>query len=45
MDSTFLARMEQILALYALPYRAAYPVICFDERPCYLVRLTKPRRK
>jgi hypothetical protein len=37
MDSTFLARMEQILALYALPYRAANPVICFDERPCYLI--------
>ena len=37
MDSTFIARMEQILALYALPYRAAYPVVCFDERPCFLI--------
>lgn len=37
MDATFLARMEQILALYALPYSAAYPVVCFDERPCFLI--------
>lgn len=37
MDSIFLARMEQILALYALPYSAAYPVVCFDERPCFLI--------
>jgi len=37
MDSRFLARMEQILSLYALPYDPAYPVICFDERPCFLI--------
>lgn len=29
--------MEQILALYALPYDPRYPVICFDERPCFLI--------
>ena len=29
--------MEQLLALYALPYNPAYPVICFDERPCFLI--------
>ncbi len=29
--------MEQILALYALPYDPAYPVICLDERPCFLI--------
>ena len=29
--------MEQILALYALPYDPAYPVVCFDERPCFLI--------
>jgi hypothetical protein len=29
--------MEQILALYALPYDPDYPVICFDERPCFLM--------
>jgi hypothetical protein len=37
MDSTFLARMEQILALYALPVDEQYPVLCFDERPCFLI--------
>lgn len=29
--------MEQLLALYALPYDPAYPVVCFDERPCFLI--------
>jgi len=29
--------MEQILALYALPYDLAYPVVCYDERPCFLI--------
>lgn len=29
--------MEQILHLYALPHDSAYPVICFDERPCSLI--------
>jgi hypothetical protein len=37
MDSSFIARMEQILALYALPYNEQYPVLCFDERPCFLI--------
>jgi hypothetical protein len=29
--------MEQLLALYALPYDPTYPVVCFDERPCFLI--------
>jgi hypothetical protein len=29
--------MEQILSLYALPYNPAYPVVCYDERPCFLI--------
>ncbi len=29
--------MERILWLYALPYDRNYPVICFDERPCFLI--------
>ena len=29
--------MEDLLALYALPYDPAYPVVCFDERPCFLI--------
>ena len=33
----FVADMEAVLALYAEPYDAARPVVCFDERPCALV--------
>lgn len=29
--------MERLLWLYSLPYDAAYPVICYDERPCFLI--------
>ena len=29
--------MEQILCLYALPYDPLFPVICYDERPCFLI--------
>jgi recombinational DNA repair ATPase RecF len=36
------------LALYAQHYDSAYPVICFDERPCFLIGetlLPRPMRK
>jgi hypothetical protein len=36
-DARFLAQMEQILWLYSLPYDPLYPVLCFDERPCFLI--------
>jgi len=36
-DAKFIAQMEEILWLYALPYDLYYPVICFDERPCFLI--------
>jgi hypothetical protein len=29
--------MERLLWLYAQPYDPLYPVICFDERPCFLI--------
>lgn len=29
--------MEELLWLYALPYDPKYPVVCFDERPCFLI--------
>ena len=29
--------MEQILGLYAMPYDPRYPVVCYDERPCFLI--------
>ena len=37
LDSRFLARMELLLWLYALPTDPKYPVVCFDERPCFLI--------
>ena len=37
LDAHLLARMEHLLALYALPYDPQYPGICFDERPCFLI--------
>jgi DDE superfamily endonuclease len=36
-DALFIARMEQILYLYGLPYDPLYPLLCFDERPCFLI--------
>ncbi len=39
-----MAQMEQILWLYALPYDPSYPIVCFDERPCFLIGETvEPR--
>jgi len=29
--------MELILRLYLLPYDKQYPIVCFDERPCFLI--------
>jgi hypothetical protein len=36
-DALYLSRMEDILGVYALPYDPLYPVVCFDERPCFLI--------
>jgi len=33
----FLARLEIILRLYSELYNELFPVICFDERPCFLI--------
>ena len=33
----FLAKMENILRLYALAYDECYPLLSFDERPCFLI--------
>ncbi len=32
-----MSKMEDVLDVYAKPYDAAYPVVCFDERPCFLI--------
>jgi hypothetical protein len=37
MDSSFIARMEDVLNLYAQPFDPKNPVVCFDERPCFLI--------
>lgn len=36
-NGEFIARMENILRLYRLAYDEKYPVVCFDERPCFLI--------
>jgi len=33
----FIAKMEIILRLYLLPYNPLRPIVCFDERPCFLI--------
>jgi hypothetical protein len=37
MDANYIAQMEKILWLYRLPYDEKFPVVCFDERPCFLI--------
>jgi hypothetical protein len=37
MTAEFIARMERILWLYRLPYNRLRPVLCYDERPCFLI--------
>jgi hypothetical protein len=39
-NGTFLAKMEDVLDVYAQPYEEQYPVVCFDERPCFLIEDT-----
>jgi hypothetical protein len=29
--------MEDVLYQYALPYDPSRPLLCFDERPCFLI--------
>ena len=36
MNAAFVARMEDMLAVYERPYHPLFPVICFDGRPCVL---------
>lgn len=37
MDALFIARMERILWLYNQSLDPRFPVLCFDERPCFLI--------
>jgi hypothetical protein len=34
--------MERLLWLYSLPLDPRFPVVCFDERPCFLIGDTVP---
>jgi hypothetical protein len=36
-NGEFVARMEDILELYALPYDPRIPLVCMDEQPCQLL--------
>ncbi len=37
MTGEYLAKMERVLWLYEQPFDALYPVLCYDERPCFLI--------
>jgi len=36
-NAEFVARMEDVLSVYARPYDPEYPVVCMDEKPFQLV--------
>jgi len=40
-NSEFAACMEEVLETYALPYDAAFPVVCMDEQPVQLLKETR----
>jgi hypothetical protein len=47
LDAEYIAKMEDVLALYERPYDASEPVLCLDEKPVSLhaeVRPTRPPR-
>src|SRR5712692_10161880 len=47
LDDEYIAKMEDVLALYEKQYRSAEPVICLDEKPASLhddVRPARPAR-
>jgi hypothetical protein len=43
--AAFVACMGDILDLYAEPYDAAHPVVCFDEAPVQLIGERVPRSR
>jgi len=42
MSGEFVAAMEDVLSLYALPYDARYPTVCLDEKPVVLHADVRP---
>jgi hypothetical protein len=37
MTGDYMWRMEDVLYQYPLPYDPRHPLLCFDERPCFLI--------
>ncbi len=44
LDAAYIARMEDVLALYEKPYTVREPVICLDEKPVSLHAEVRPSR-
>ena len=44
LDEDYIARMEDVLALYEKPCRSAEPVVCLDEKPVSLHADVRPPR-
>ena len=44
LDEEYIAKMEDVLALYEKPYRCAEPVVCLDEKPVSLHADVRPCR-
>jgi hypothetical protein len=44
LDADYIARMEDVLALYEKPYNAKEPVVCLDEKPVSLHAEVRPSR-
>lgn len=40
-NSEFVAKMEEVLEIYARPYDAAFPMVCMDEQPVQLLKETR----
>ena len=45
LDEEFIARMENLLRLYARPVDVREPVICLDEKPVQLLADARPIQK
>ena len=44
LDEEYIAKMEDVLALYEKPYHSTEPVICLDEKPVSLHDDVRPCR-
>lgn len=44
LDAEYIAKMEDVLAVYERPYDAAAPVVCLDEKPVSLHAEVRPGR-